>query len=91
MSLVQVHALVRDLYRQPDLFKRFQQTPEDVLRDYDITADERAQLLDGSPGALHALGMHPLVQMVYGVAKNPAMKTQLAVTAYLHDIGVDAS
>jgi hypothetical protein len=81
-----VHALVRDLFHVPGLRARFAETPSQVLDGYDLTQAERDALLDGSFPALHALGMHPLAQMVYGLARNPGMAEMISARDYLADL-----
>jgi hypothetical protein len=81
-----VHQLVRDLYHVAGLRVRFAQSPEAVLADYALTDAERAALLDGGFPALHQLGMHPLAQMVYGLARNPGMAEMISAADYLTDL-----
>jgi hypothetical protein len=81
-----VHALVRDLYHVPGLRARFGTDPEGVLAGYALTDVERVALLDGSFPALHALGMHPLAQMVYGLARHPGMAELISAADYLADL-----
>ncbi|MBY0509279.1 MAG: hypothetical protein K2P94_03925 [Rhodospirillaceae bacterium] len=82
----EVHDFVRDLYREPALKRAFIENPEEVIAARNFTASEKNLLIDGSFPALHELRMHPLVQMVYAVARNPAMTAQISFRDYLSDL-----
>jgi len=47
---------------------------------------ERRALRDGSPGAMGGVGVHPILQIQYLLATDPAMRSRLSVTAYLDRI-----
>jgi hypothetical protein len=60
-----VHKLIQDLMRDPHGAAAFAKDPEPTFVAYGLDDDEKAQLRDGSPAALHALGVHPNLQMKY--------------------------
>jgi 2'-aminobiphenyl-2,3-diol 1,2-dioxygenase small subunit len=60
-----VHKLIQDLMKDPAGAAAFAKDPEPVFAAYGLAEDEKARLLDGSPAALHALGVHPNLQMKY--------------------------
>ena len=66
-----VNRIATDLYRVPGLKMEFQKDPARVLARYPLTDAQRAGLNEGSFPALAAAGMHPLVQMIYSVARHP--------------------
>lgn len=86
MSHAAAHDFVRDLWRDPALRNEFATAPEAVLGRYPFSAEERAQLLDASFDALGRLGMHPLAQMVYVIARFPALTEQISFRDYLDDL-----
>ncbi len=55
----------------PEAAKDFAQNPESSFERYGLTAQERALLSDGSKEALHALGVHPNLQMKYERLRTP--------------------
>ena len=71
-----VHKLIQDLMRDPARAAVFADDPEPVFEAFGLTEAEKALLRDGSPGALHRLGVHPNLQMKYARLKSrPAAST----------------
>jgi 2'-aminobiphenyl-2,3-diol 1,2-dioxygenase small subunit len=60
-----VHKLIQDLMRDPPAAAAFAQDPEAAFDKFGLAEPEKALLRDGSPAALHALGVHPNLQMKY--------------------------
>jgi hypothetical protein len=60
-----VHKLIQDLMRNPPRAAAFAQDPEPVFDAFGLAEPEKALLRDGSPAALHRLGVHPNLQMKY--------------------------
>jgi 2'-aminobiphenyl-2,3-diol 1,2-dioxygenase small subunit len=60
-----VHKLIQDLMRDPARAAAFAQDPEPAFDAFGLAEPEKALLRDGSPPALHALGVHPNLQMKY--------------------------
>lgn len=66
-----VHQLIQDLMRDPRRAAAFAKDPEPEFAVYGLAEPEKAALRDGSAGALHALGVHPNLQMKYGRLRVP--------------------
>jgi hypothetical protein len=60
-----VHKLIQDLMRDPGRAAAFAEDPEPTFEAFGLAAPEKALLRDGSPAALHQLGVHPNLQMKY--------------------------
>jgi hypothetical protein len=60
-----VHKLIQDLMRDPVRAAAFAQDPEPAFDAFGLAEPEKALLRDGSPSALHTLGVHPNLQMKY--------------------------
>ncbi len=60
-----VHKLIQDLMRDPPRAAQFAEDPEPLFDAFGLAEPERALLRDGSPAALHRLGVHPNLQMKY--------------------------
>jgi hypothetical protein len=60
-----VHKLIQDLMKDPAGAAAFSQDPEPFFERYGLDDAEKALLRDGSLPALHALGVHPNLQMKY--------------------------
>jgi hypothetical protein len=60
-----VHKLIQDLMRDPVAAAAFAADAEPTFEKYALTEGEKRMLRDGSPAALHELGVHPNLQMKY--------------------------
>lgn len=60
-----VHKLIQDLMKDPAGAAAFSQDPEPFFERYGLSEAEKTLLRDGSLPALHALGVHPNLQMKY--------------------------
>jgi hypothetical protein len=68
MSLYQVNKLLRDVNCSADLAQRCQTEPDVVLRQYDLTLEERAALRGWQVRQLYDMGANPLLLLVYSMA-----------------------
>ncbi len=85
MSSYAVNRLVQELFRQPGLLQRFRERRSEVYDEYGLDAEQRAGLDEGSPPALTAAGVHPILQMHYLLASNPDVARLISVDAYRDD------
>ncbi len=60
-----VHKLIQDLMKDPAGAAEFSRDPEAAFTAYGLAEAEKARLREGTPAALHALGVHPNLQMKY--------------------------
>ncbi len=67
-----VHKMIQDIFADPARAAAFAQNHEPDFVRYELTADEKAALIDGSRSALAALGVHPSLQMKFGRIRRPA-------------------
>lgn len=65
MSLYYVQKLLYNLNRDPHARQRYQDDFEDLLRDYELTNDEREALVNGDIGLLYVLGVNGQILMHY--------------------------
>ena len=66
-----VQKLIQDLLRNPAAAAAFAQDQEPAYDSYGLTDEEKALLRDGSPPALHRVGMHPNLQTKFMRLKAP--------------------
>jgi protocatechuate 4,5-dioxygenase alpha chain len=78
MSLYQVNKLLRDMNRSMELVRRCQSDPEEVLRQYDLTAEEREAIKGWQVRKLYDMGANPLLLLVYSLAAGKDMRTYVA-------------
>lgn len=87
MAPYRVHRLIQSLFKVPGLLERLGTDAPSVFDEYGLTEGERQALAGGDPAALGALGVHPILQMHYMLASNPAMAEQITIRAYADQIG----
>ena len=80
-----VNRLVQELFRQPGLLERFRSRRSEVYDEYGLDPVQRAGLDDGTPPALTAVGVHPILQMHFLLASNPDVARLITVDAYRGD------
>lgn len=85
MSSYAVNRLVQELFKQPGLLERFRDKRAEVYDEYGLDAAQRAGLDAGTPPALAAAGVHPILQMHYLLASNPGVARLITVDAYRDD------
>jgi hypothetical protein len=68
MSLYQVNKLLRDVNRSAALGQRCRTELENVLQQYDLTAEERDALSHFQVRKLYDMGANPLLLLVYSLA-----------------------
>jgi 2'-aminobiphenyl-2,3-diol 1,2-dioxygenase small subunit len=85
MSSYAVNRLIQELFKQPGLLARFRDRRAEVYDVYGLDAVQRAGLDEGTPPALAAAGVHPILQMHYLLASNPDVARLITVDAYRDD------
>ena len=85
MHTYAVNRLVQELFRQPGLLERFRSRRSEVYDEYGLDPAQRAGLDDGTPAALTAVGVHPILQMHFLLASNPDVARLITVDAYRGD------
>lgn len=65
MSLYTVSKLIFQLNRDVSLAKEFRESPEAVVDRFDLTAEERAAVLEPDIGLLYVLGVNGQILMHY--------------------------
>ncbi|MGO8919811.1 MAG: hypothetical protein ACLQJR_28260 [Stellaceae bacterium] len=87
MARYVVHQLIQNLFREPGLLDRLRADPTPVFCAYGLTEEEQAALRDGSPPALSAIGIHPILQMHCLLAFNPQIAEAISIKAYADQWG----
>jgi hypothetical protein len=80
------HRLIQSLARSPELVERYRASAGAVFDEFSVPAAEREAFSSSAPGALSQIGVHPILQIQYLLATDPAMRSRLSVTAYLDRI-----
>lgn len=66
-----VHKMIQDLMKDPRAAAAFAEDPSETFEAYGLAEEEQSLLRDGSPAALHQLGVHPNLQMKYARLRAP--------------------
>lgn len=82
MARYEVHQLIQNLTKVPGLLDRFSTDSPTVFAEYGLTDKERAALMEATPPALASIDVHPILQMVYLIARNPGMAAHVSVRDY---------
>jgi hypothetical protein len=77
MSLYYVQKLIYQLNRDPHTRKRYDDDFEDLLRDYDLTEEERAAIKQPDIGLLYVLGVNGQLLMHYAALRGYAWNEYL--------------
>ena len=81
-----VHRLLLSLFREADALTALHQGREALFDRYELDADERAALRDGSFSALCRIGVHPILRMHYQMAMNPDMAQHVSIRGFLTEL-----
>jgi hypothetical protein len=65
MSLYYVQKLLYQINRDPHVRERFSAHRDSLLREYDLTEQERAAIADGDIGLLYVMGVNGQILMHY--------------------------
>ncbi|MBT9462104.1 MAG: subunit of meta cleavage enzyme [Rugosibacter sp.] len=82
MARYEVHQLIQNLAKVPGLLDRLTSESQVVFDEYGLTEQERQALSEASPPALASIQVHPILQMLYLIARNPNMAAQVSVRDY---------
>lgn len=69
-----VHKLIQDLMKDQAAAAEFAADPEPAFAAYGLSEEEKRQLREATPAALHDLGVHPNLQMKYSRLRKPPSK-----------------
>ena len=66
MSVYHVQKLLFDLHNDLELKQKYRESPEGVLKKYDLTAGELTALTEPNVGSLYRMGAHTYLLWAYG-------------------------
>lgn len=73
MSLYEVQKLVQNVNRNPEARQQFLEKRESLVSDYELTAEERAAIIEFNIFDLYDMGVHPLLlrpfTIIHGVSE----------------------
>lgn len=66
MSLYQVQKLLFNLHNDLELKQKYKESPQEVLKKYELVESERKALLEPDVGSLYRMGVHTYLLWAYG-------------------------
>jgi hypothetical protein len=66
MSLYQVQKLLFNLHNDLELKQKYKESPQEVLKEYDLAEAELKALLEPDVGSLYRMGTHTYLRWAYG-------------------------
>ena len=82
MSGQKVNDFIQRTCRRPETIARLNADPEAVFAEFGLDEADREALRLGNPEAMGRLGVHPILQMHYLMARNPAMVHRMSIALY---------
>ncbi|PZC48251.1 MAG: Aromatic-ring-opening dioxygenase LigAB, LigA subunit [Chloroflexi bacterium] len=91
MSLYQTNKAVKLLPHNNDTepLRRFKEEPEEYLKGFDLTDEERQGLMDRNYAKLYSMGVQPFILQTFAckLANEPLIEFMPKYTALLKDLG----
>jgi 2'-aminobiphenyl-2,3-diol 1,2-dioxygenase small subunit len=82
MSSYRVNRLIQQMCRRPETIARLGSDLERVFDEFGLDENERRALRDGSPPAMGGIGVHPILQMHWTMARRPEVTETMSVLEY---------
>ena len=82
MSGQTVNDFIQRMCRRPETIARLNADPEAVFAEFDLDEADREALRRADPAAMGRLGVHPILQMHYLMARNPGMVRRMSIALY---------
>ena len=79
MGEYRVNHFVQSLCRRPDTIARLNEDPERAFEEFGLTEEERGAFREGSLEAMGRVGVHPLLQMQWMLARNPQIAQAMSI------------
>lgn len=82
MAAQRGNQLIQDMCRRPEAIARLNADPERVFAEFGLTEEERAALRQCDPMSMGRVGIHPILQMHYIMARNPQVMERMSIQEY---------
>ncbi|MGH7805562.1 MAG: subunit of meta cleavage enzyme [Candidatus Binatia bacterium] len=79
MSDYRVNRLIQQVCHFPDKIAELNAAPERVFDEYGLSEEERAAFREGSLEAMGKVGVHPILQMHWMMARNPEVMRMMSI------------
>jgi len=77
-----VNRMIQAMCRRPETIARLNAETDAVFDEFGLGADERQALLQGSPDAMGRIGVHPILQMHWVLARRPEVAQSMSMLDY---------
>ena len=82
MASYEINRLIQNTCRTPAGIARVNESLDAVLEEYRLTPQERQALRDGTLEAMGKVGVHPILQIHWLLARTPEMRRQMSIRDY---------
>ncbi|MGH7859060.1 MAG: subunit of meta cleavage enzyme [Candidatus Binatia bacterium] len=82
MNPYRVNRMIQRTCRRPETIARLNADPEAVFEEFGLDAGERQALREGSPAAMGRIGVHPILQMHWVMARRPEITETMSILGY---------
>jgi 2'-aminobiphenyl-2,3-diol 1,2-dioxygenase small subunit len=89
MQSYRVNRMIQAMCRRPETIVRLNAETDAVFAEFGLDADERLALLEGSPDAMGRIGVHPILQMHWVLARRPEVAESMSILGYDDLVGED--
>ncbi|MBV2205694.1 MAG: hypothetical protein KUL87_09755 [Pseudomonas sp.] len=74
-----LNRMIQDAFRNPAAMERLMNAEESVFEEYRFSEAEKEAFRDPNPAALRAIGVHPILAMVYMIPRDETARKTLTV------------
>lgn len=82
MDRYRVNRMIQHTCKRPETIARLNADPDAVFDAFGLDEDERQALREGSPAAMGRIGVHPILQMHWVMARRPEITQMMSILDY---------
>jgi 2'-aminobiphenyl-2,3-diol 1,2-dioxygenase small subunit len=74
--------MIEEICRRPESIARLNADPEKIFAEFRLTEEEKDALRAGDTAAMGRVGIHPILQMHYVMARKPELTQMMSIVHY---------
>ncbi|MGH7818449.1 MAG: subunit of meta cleavage enzyme [Candidatus Binatia bacterium] len=82
MDRYRVNRMIQSMCKRAETIARLNADPEAVFDEFGLEEAERQALREGSPAAMGRIGVHPILQMHWAMARRPEITRAMSIVDY---------
>jgi 2'-aminobiphenyl-2,3-diol 1,2-dioxygenase small subunit len=87
MASYRVNLFIQSMCRSPEAIARLNADLEGTFQRFGLSEAERHACLEGSVEAMQSVGVHPILQMHWMMARQPEITQQMSILEYPELLG----